>query len=157
MIPKQKIDDDLRIPDSTTGGLNLNFDNWNFGSNSTLPTGEGLRTELGIGPPKTWSNPNPKADPAGAWSREGAFGESGWAMPAIQGIGAAANIGLGFMNYREAKKTRQEQTRQFNKNFEMQSNVLAGRIKDRYYARQRMGGSSNYGSADEAVSAVMKR
>lgn len=93
----------------------------------------------------------------GAWSREGAFGESGWAMPAIQGIGAAANIGLGIMNYREAKKTRQEQSRQFNKNFDMQSNVLEGRIRDRYEARQRMGGSSNYGSADEAVKATMKR
>lgn len=110
---------------------------------------------------KEWNNgqyaTEPKTTSANAWSREGAFGESGWAMPAIQGIGAAANIGLGIMNYREAKKTRQEQSRQFNKNFEMQSNVLEARIRDRYNARQRMGGSSNYKTADEAVSAVMKR
>lgn len=91
------------------------------------------------------------------FNREKMFGESGWAMPALKGVGGAAMLGLGILDYREAKKTRKEQTRQFNKNFEMQSNVLEARIRDRYDARHRMGGSNTYNSADEAVTAVMKR
>lgn len=99
----------------------------------------------------------PSATGTSLFTREAMFGESGWAMPALQGIGGAGMLGLGILDYREAKKTRKEQTRQFNKNFEMQSNVLEARIRDRYDARHRMGGSNTYNSADEAVTAVMKR
>ena len=110
---------------------------------------------FGVTPP---TNPiKPPSTQTKLFTREAMFGESGWAMPALQGIGGAGMLGLGILDYREAKKTRKEQTRQFNKNFEMQSNVLEARIRDRYDARHRMGGSNTYNSADEAVTAVMKR
>lgn len=99
----------------------------------------------------------PSATGTGLFTRESMFGESGWAMPALQGIGGAGMLGLGILDYREAKKSRKEQTRQFNKNFEMQSNVLEARIRDQYDSRHRMGGSNTYNSADDAVKAVMKR
>lgn len=109
-------------------------------------------------PIKPPTNPiKPPSTRTKLFTREAMFGESGWAMPALKGVGGAAMLGLGILDYREAKKTRKEQTRQFNKNFEMQSNVLEARIRDRYDARHRMGGSNTYNSADDAVKAVMKR
>ena len=114
---------------------------------STKLQGVDLLT-YGVKPPPTGTS---------LFTRESMFGESGWAMPALQGIGGAGMLGLGILDYREAKKTRKEQTRQFNKNFEMQSNVLEARIRDQYDSRHRMGGSNTYNSADDAVTAVMKR
>lgn len=127
-------------------------DSKNIG-NSTKLQGLDLLT-FGVKPP---TNPIKLPSRTSLLDREKMFGESGWAMPALKGVGGAAMLGLGILDYREAKKTRKEQTRQFNKNFEMQSNVLEARIRDRYDARHRMGGSNTYNSADEAVTAVMKR
>lgn len=127
---------------------NANYSSINWGS---LDLGGNQKTPMQFGGDLQETDFGWGSSDSNMFSREGAFGESGWAMPAIQGVGAAMNAGLGIANYRLARKQLRTNKSQFNDNFNNQVRLLERDLRDRHRSRVDRGRDTGYASADDYV------
>lgn len=81
-----------------------------------------------------------------------AFGDQGWALPAIQGIGVGVGAWGAIQGHKLAKRQLGEQKRQFNMNIHNQRATMEAQMRIRHDARVRAGLSE--GSADEYIDSV---
>lgn len=83
---------------------------------------------------------------------DSAFGDQGWALPAIQGIGVGVGAWGAIQGHKLAKRQLSEQKRQFNMNIHNQRATMESQMRLRHDARVRAGLSE--GSADDYIDSV---
>jgi hypothetical protein len=67
---------------------------------------------------------------------------NGWFQPVVSGVTSVGNIALGVKQLKNSEEALEQQEEMFNKNFEMQTEMLNRRLQAREYTRARMQGAT---------------